>query len=287
MEKTLVQSERQDVKRKFDFEQPRWEEIYHKADYHSRGFQWRQGKAVALCVSHVSPGGWILDLGCGCGNASTTLAQLGFRVLGVDISEPMIAQATRNAALMGVEDCRFELYDFAQEHPGAGRFDGLVALGFIEYFDDPVWVLKRMRDLLRPGGIATVQVWNRRPWADTMLTPSYQIGHAVGHPIDSLKELAKAVLPRTVVERLQSAKPARPSVREPNHRRYTPREFHTAAAAAGFQMIDARASRYFPYRFFFANERRVRWDEQLQKWAEHKRLVREGAIDYVAALKKV
>lgn len=283
----MVQSDRQDIQRKFDSEQPRWEAMYHKADYDSKGFQWRQEGAVALCARHVPPEGRVLDLGCGCGNASTTLARLGYRVLGVDISEPMIAQATQNAARMGVDNCEFAIYDFVREHPEAGHFDGVVALGFIEYFDEPVWVLRRIHHLLRRNGVAMVQIWNRRPWSDTTLVPIYRSFRTIRHPVDSLKDLGKMMLPKSWVQHLQRTAPVSRTAHEPCHRRYLPLDFHAMAEKAGFQVIDARSSRYFPYHFFFSDERRIRWDEQLQQWARHKPFARYGAIDYVAALKKV
>jgi 2-polyprenyl-3-methyl-5-hydroxy-6-metoxy-1,4-benzoquinol methylase len=283
----MIQSERQDIKQKFDSEQPRWEAIYHKADYDSKGFQWRQEGAVTLCARHVPPEGRVLDLGCGCGNASMTLAKLGFRVLGVDISEPMIAQASDNAARIGVDNCQFEVYDVVREHPDAGQFDAVVALGFIEYFDEPILVLRRIHHLLRRNGVAMVQIWNRRPWSDTALAPMYRSVRAIGHPVDSLKDLAKTILPKAMVRRLQRGVPKSPVRTEPSHRRYLPLELHAMAQEAGFQVIDARASRYFPYHFFFSDERRIRWDEQLQKWAGHRKFARMGAIDYIAALKKV
>ncbi|HXG24606.1 MAG TPA: class I SAM-dependent methyltransferase, partial [Chthonomonadales bacterium] len=40
----------------------------------------------------------VLDLACGTGNVAEVLAMLGYEVVGVDISEPMIAEARRKAA---------------------------------------------------------------------------------------------------------------------------------------------------------------------------------------------
>ena len=42
-----------------------------------------------------------------------------------------------------------------------GSFDIIVALGFIEYFDEPEVVLGRMRRWLGPAGILVLQVSNR------------------------------------------------------------------------------------------------------------------------------
>ena len=128
----MLQSERHEIKRKFDSEQQRWEKVYHEKHYDARGVQWRKNGAVDLCLEHVPPRSSILDLGCGCGQASTTLARLGYRVKGVDLSDHMIAQATRNARAMGLDNCHFEVFDFAKNDTNVGQFDGLVALGFLE-----------------------------------------------------------------------------------------------------------------------------------------------------------
>lgn len=46
-------------------------------------------------IGEVTPGQVALDFGCGAGRSSRFLAQLGFRVTGVDISPEMLAQARR------------------------------------------------------------------------------------------------------------------------------------------------------------------------------------------------
>jgi SAM-dependent methyltransferase len=49
-----------------------------------------------------APGGLVVDIGCGAARNSVPLAELGWRVLGTDLSAPMIAAAVRRAANAGV-----------------------------------------------------------------------------------------------------------------------------------------------------------------------------------------
>jgi len=127
-----IQSQKLEVHDKFDSEQKHWEDIYHKSDYKSRGFQWRQDSAIVLLRTFLPNGGRILDVGCGCGHASTALAQFGYQVIGLDISENMISQARRNAQSMGLsENCKFRAGDFEKECLTLEPFDGILALGFI------------------------------------------------------------------------------------------------------------------------------------------------------------
>jgi SAM-dependent methyltransferase len=87
---------------------------------------------------------------------------MGHDVFGIDLSEKMIEQACRQADEAGLaERCRFQCGDlFALDLPTAS-FDVVLALGLIEYFDDPMTVLARMATWLSPTGVIIVQVPNR------------------------------------------------------------------------------------------------------------------------------
>lgn len=51
----------------------------------------------------MAEGARVLDLGCGAGRTSIALAELGLRVLGIDVSEPMVEVAREQARHAGVE----------------------------------------------------------------------------------------------------------------------------------------------------------------------------------------
>src|SRR4051794_41291919 len=60
--------------------------------------------ARALAALAPAPGEAVLDVGCGCGASTLDLARAvgpGGRVLGVDVSEPMLAVARRRAGGAG------------------------------------------------------------------------------------------------------------------------------------------------------------------------------------------
>ena len=56
-----------------------------------------------LSIFPLVPGMAILDMGCGTGRHAVELAERGFRVTGVDISEGMLAEARKKAEAAGVE----------------------------------------------------------------------------------------------------------------------------------------------------------------------------------------
>lgn len=182
----------------------------------------------------------------------------------------MIEQAQLNAQQGELAaTCRFEVRDVLDPEL-KGPYDGLIGLGFVEYFDDPLSLLRHLHGLLVPGGVAVLQVWNRRPLADQVLAP-----------LDRWLQATKHFLGRTRPKPVESVMPAA----DVEHRRYTPQEFHALADEADFDLVDARGSLYFPHHFFVPEGRRCRWDLRLRSLGRHYGFVRRQAVNYLAALR--
>ena len=102
--------------------------------------------------------GPVLDLGCGSGRAAVHLAELGYRVTGLDRQPEALALGRRLAATRGVA-CRFEAMDLRD--PGAvpaGRWAVVLAFRFLQRN-----LLDRCRVLLEPGGVALVRTFRDVP----------------------------------------------------------------------------------------------------------------------------
>jgi SAM-dependent methyltransferase len=96
----------------------------------------------------------VLDIGCGTGYFTRLAARRSSRgrVLGVDISAPMLARARAAAAEEGVANVSFEQGD-AQVYPfPAAAFDLAVSRGGVMFFDDHVAAFTNIGRALRPGG---------------------------------------------------------------------------------------------------------------------------------------
>jgi 2-polyprenyl-3-methyl-5-hydroxy-6-metoxy-1,4-benzoquinol methylase len=118
----------------------------------------RRRLAVELISSFVRPGARILDAGCGAGLVALDLAERGFFVHGMDIAEPMLELARRRFREAGVDEQRyaFTLGEVGTAELAPGSFDGITALGFIEYQVDEAPLLRRFHELLAPGGAVIV-----------------------------------------------------------------------------------------------------------------------------------
>ena len=91
----------------------------------------------------------VLDAGAGTGAISLLLAELGYRVTALDLSEAMLARAREKAAARGL-DIGFHVGPADQPPPGP--FDAVVERNMLWTNPDPVTTLRAWRDVTAPGG---------------------------------------------------------------------------------------------------------------------------------------
>jgi 2-polyprenyl-3-methyl-5-hydroxy-6-metoxy-1,4-benzoquinol methylase len=111
----------------------------------------------------LPPGGEVLDVACGWGRHSVSLARAGFRVTGLDLSETLLARGRKRAAAAGVK------VDFVRgdmrEIPWRGRFDAVLSLysslGYFLSDDEDLRVLRGAREALRPDGVFVMETMHR------------------------------------------------------------------------------------------------------------------------------
>ena len=121
-----------------------------------------------MAVAAPKPGDRVIDIGCGCGATTIDFAvrvSPGGEVLGLDISEPMLARARERAAqnlVVRFERADATVYDF--EPNGAD----LVASRFgVMFFADPARSFANLRRGLKPGGRLAFACWRearQNPW---------------------------------------------------------------------------------------------------------------------------
>jgi SAM-dependent methyltransferase len=110
---------------------------------------------VERTVASYDVGKRLLDLGCGTGELAIRLANKGFDVIGVDLSEQMLAIAQMKAEERGVHVL---FYQQDMRHFGPFEpFDTIAifcdSLNYLLEDEDVVTTFSRVYDQLRPGGL--------------------------------------------------------------------------------------------------------------------------------------
>jgi ubiquinone/menaquinone biosynthesis C-methylase UbiE len=106
----------------------------------------------SLLLEHLPPApARVADLGCGSGSLSVLLAEEGYDVSGLDLSDRMLDVARAKATSAGV-DVAFTQGDASRPGLETGAFDVVLCRHVLWALPDPSAALARWVDLLRPGG---------------------------------------------------------------------------------------------------------------------------------------
>ena len=146
--------------------QQHWEQRYGERE---RVWSGRVNTRLAEIVESLAPGR-ALDLGCGEGADAIWLADRGWHVVAVDISEVALQRATEDARARGVLDrIDFQHHDLSESFP-TGGYD-LVSAQFLHSTVrlDRDTVLRRAAESVAPGGLlAIVDHAAPPPWASEL-----------------------------------------------------------------------------------------------------------------------
>lgn len=119
---------------------------------------------AALAAHPPRPGDRVVDLGCGFGDTTQRLAGLvgaDGDALGIDVSEPFIEIARREAEEAKVANVRFAVGD-VQVTEFEQSFDYAFSRMGIMFFANPVQALRNACKALTPGGRLCAVVWRRK-----------------------------------------------------------------------------------------------------------------------------
>jgi SAM-dependent methyltransferase len=141
----------------------RWAEMQETLDVRLSAF----GHDV-IARAALQPGEAVLDVGCGCGQTTLLAAHaVGAegRVVGVDVSRPMLARANeRAAALANVTFIEHDASVFACD----AKFDVLISRFGVMFFEEPAAAFAILHRCMSPKGRLVFACWqsvDKNPWA--------------------------------------------------------------------------------------------------------------------------
>ena len=107
----------------------------------------------------------VLDIGCGGGILSESMARRGADVTGVDLGTENLKAAAVHAEQSGLEKTlRYQHIPVEQlAKTQAGQFDVVTCMEMLEHVPDPSSIVQACYELLAPGGICVLSTINRNP----------------------------------------------------------------------------------------------------------------------------
>ena len=113
-------------------------------------------------IAHLA-GKTVLDVGCGGGILSESMAEVGAQVTGIDLGDKALQVAKLHLLESGkqVEYRKIAVEELAQEKPG--YFDVVTCMEMLEHVPDPASVVRACSLLVKPGGHVFFSTLNRNP----------------------------------------------------------------------------------------------------------------------------
>ena len=128
--------------------------------------------SAALDACGIQLGHTVLDTGCGSGTTTIEIARrVGAegRVLGIDISTPMLDVGRVRLEALGIDGVTFDNNDIATYPFEEGTFDRVFSRFGVMFFIDPIAAFTNIRKGMKSGGRLAFVCWqglNKNPWME-------------------------------------------------------------------------------------------------------------------------
>jgi ubiquinone/menaquinone biosynthesis C-methylase UbiE len=134
--------------------------LWEKGDFTIIADAMRESAAALIDKLGITPGMDVLDLGCGDGNTAIPAANLGARVLGVDIARNLVAAGNKRIQEKGLTNITIREGDATNlEGINDESFDLVVSVFGAMFAPKPFDVAKEMVRVTRPGGRIVMGNW--------------------------------------------------------------------------------------------------------------------------------
>jgi SAM-dependent methyltransferase len=203
------------------------------------------GSSYPLLPEHLSPGARVLEIGCGTGWLSNSIAvHYDCQVTGVDFNPVAIGRARETAALLGA-GTTFIVSDLTGFDPPA-PFDVVVSNGVLHHTADCLGALERLLTrFVAPGGVAMIGLYHlhgRTPFLD-----HFEQMRAKGATEDQLLDRYAQLHPQLANDRQHLLSWYRDQVCHPFETQHTLEEVLPILDKAGMTLLSTSINRFQPF----------------------------------------
>ncbi|HTV37249.1 MAG TPA: class I SAM-dependent methyltransferase [Xanthobacteraceae bacterium] len=151
-------------------ERDRWNDPFRSEHWPRRERFTETVTPLLMQALALKPGERVLDVGCGGGpatRAAATIVGSAGKVVGADISAPLIELSRKRAAASGAKNISFQVKDVQQDRIEGGPFDVAMSQFGVMFFDEPKTAFANIRAHLAPGGRLAFACWQppaKNPW---------------------------------------------------------------------------------------------------------------------------
>ena len=125
------------------------------------GFWVRHGRGTVERL-RLKSGAHVLDVGCGTGASAIPAAEaVGStgRVVGIDLSDQLLALAREKAIARGLKHIEFRKVDMTSSGYADGEFDAVVSVFSVFFVPDMVGLVTELWRMVKPGGKLAISTW--------------------------------------------------------------------------------------------------------------------------------
>jgi len=152
----------------------------------------------------LAAGSEVLDVGCGMGRHALALADMGYRVTGVDLSETLLRHAAARDADGQVTWLQGDMRKLPlPDGSFAATVNFFTSFGYFATEEENTQVLRELRRVLKPGGKFLIDFLNPVHVADHLVPYSERMDEETGWTIQESREIEGGA----VVKRIRIAEP--------------------------------------------------------------------------------
>ena len=154
-----TQKQIENVETFFENEHLRWKSLY-KEKYIPTDLAKIKRKIISsnFISKYLPKNSKVLDVGCGAGMVSLELANQGYEIEGIDVSKKMINLCEEQFKSLEINKDKFKFKEgnIFELDLKENSYDGIIALGFLEYQKIESTSLDYLYKILKPNGFIVI-----------------------------------------------------------------------------------------------------------------------------------